>query len=132
MTNTMMELNVCPSTLEAGYRSFSQRALKALFDGNHVSHILPYYRPDARIFALDKGLFKEGMDNCDTQTLSRTDFEEFGRRIGLTDRIIKREIDRFCDEYAMLDTLIDNSFLSDALKQSYRKSFKYRKATLKG
>jgi len=72
------------------------------------------------------------MDNCDTQTLSRTDFEEFGRRIGLTDRIIKREIDRFCDEYAMLDTLIDNSFLSDALKQSYRKSFKYRKATLKG
>ena len=37
------------------------------------------YEP--RIFALDKGLFHEGMHFDDTHTISRKDFEEFGRRI---------------------------------------------------
>lgn len=84
-----------------------------------------------RIFALDKGLFKEGMTKGVEYSISRTSFEEFGRRIGLTERIIRKEIDRFCDEYAILDTLIDNSFLSDKLKYSYKMSFKYRRATLR-
>ena len=42
-----------------------------------------------RIFALDKGLFKEGMKLTDTRTVERKDFEEFGRRIGLSERLVK-------------------------------------------
>lgn len=33
---------------------------------------------EPRIFALDKGLFREGMKLSDTHQVSRTDFEEFG------------------------------------------------------
>jgi len=36
----MIELAVCPSTLERGYDTYSQSARKALFDGRPVSHIL--------------------------------------------------------------------------------------------
>ena len=36
-----------------------------------------------RLFALEKGLFKEGMQFSDVRTIERKDFEEFGRRIGL-------------------------------------------------
>lgn len=49
------------------------------------------YEP--RIFALDKGLFREGMHFDDTHTISRKNFEEFGRRIGLAPRLVKRELE---------------------------------------
>lgn len=84
-----------------------------------------------RIFALDKGLFKEGMKISDTRIVNRRDFLEFGRRLGLSERIVKREIDRFCDNYDNLDKIIDQSFLSDNLKRNYSLSFNYRRNTLK-
>ena len=83
-----------------------------------------------RIFALDKGLFKEGMKLSDTRTVGRKDFEEFGRRIGLPERLIKREMDSFAAEHPLAKQLIDLSFLSDSLKQSYWLSYNYRRATL--
>ena len=83
-----------------------------------------------RIFALDKGLFKEGMKLSDTRTVGRKDFEEFGRRIGLSERLIKRELDGFSVEYPLVKELIDRSFLSDSLKRSYWLSYNYRRATL--
>jgi serine/threonine-protein kinase HipA len=83
-----------------------------------------------RIFALDKGLFKEGMQMSDTKTVSRGDFEEFGRRIGLAPRLIKRELDTFATELPLAKELIGRSFLSDALKRSYWLSYKYRRNTL--
>lgn len=85
-----------------------------------------------RVFALDKGLFKEGMRLTDTHSISRTDFEEFGERLGLNSRIVKRELERFCDDYAGMRELVDNSFLSDTLKRDYLLSFNYRKSVLKG
>ncbi len=48
-----------------------------------------------QIFALEKGLFKEGMKMSDTHTVDKGDFEEFGRRIGLPDKTVKREIYTF-------------------------------------
>lgn len=84
-----------------------------------------------RIFALDKGLFKEGMMLNDTKTIGRADFLEFGRRLGLAERLVKRELDRFCDDYHDLSTLINHSFLSEDLKRNYELSFKYRRNTLK-
>ena len=83
-----------------------------------------------RIFALDKGLFKECMQMSDTKTVSREDFEEFGRRIGLAPRLIKRELDTFATELPLAKELIGRSFLSDALKRSYWLSYKYRRNTL--
>ena len=83
-----------------------------------------------RIFALDKGLFKEGMQLSDTQTVGRKDFEEFGRRIGLSERLIKRELNFFATEYPLAKELIDRSFLSESLKRSYWLSYNYRRITL--
>lgn len=83
-----------------------------------------------RIFALDKGLFKEGMQLSDTRTVGRKDFEEFGRRIGMTARLVKRELDFFAKEHPLAKELINRSFLSDPLKRSYWLSYNYRRATL--
>ena len=83
-----------------------------------------------RIFALDKGLFKEGMKMADTRTMGREDFEEFGRRIGIPGRLVKRELDSFATEKPLAKSLVDHSFLSGTLKRSYWLSFNYRRATL--
>ena len=83
-----------------------------------------------RIFAIDKGLFKEGMKLSDTKTVGRKDFEEFGRCIGLSERLIKRELDFFATDHPLAKELIDRSFLSEGLKRSYWLSYNYRRATL--
>lgn len=83
-----------------------------------------------RIFALDKGLFKEGMSISDTHQIGRTDFEEFGKRIGLPEKVVKREIDRFSKENPLLKNLINQSFLSDDLKKQYWMSTDNRRKML--
>jgi len=83
-----------------------------------------------RIFALDKGLFKEGVQLSDTRTVGRKDFEEFGHRIGMTARLAKRELESFATEHSLAKELINRSFLSDPLKRSYWLSYNYRRATL--
>lgn len=83
-----------------------------------------------RIFALDKGLFREGMQFTDTNTVNRSDFEEFGRRIGLSDRLVKRELDFFATAQPLAQELILRSFLSEHLKQHYWKSYNYRRTTI--
>ena len=82
------------------------------------------------IFALDKGLFREGMDLTDTRTVGRKDFEEFGRRIGISARLVKRELDFFATAHPLAKELIDRSFLSDSLKRNYWFSYDYRRSTL--
>lgn len=84
-----------------------------------------------RIFALDKGLFKEGMTFTDTHTVSRADFEEFGRRIGLPNRVIKQEIDMFTIEQPLVKEMLSRSFLSAELQKHYWLSFSYRCFMLK-
>ena len=84
-----------------------------------------------QIFALEKGLFKEGMKMTDIHTVDRNDFEEFGRRIGLPDRMVKREVDTFAKVSLLALGLIERSFLSEELKKSYRQSYQYRCFTLK-
>lgn len=83
-----------------------------------------------RIFALDKGLFKEGMKLSDDRTVGRADFEEFGYRIGLSKRVIKRQLDFFSSEQPLAQKLINNSFLSAELKRKYWLSYNYRRSTL--
>lgn len=83
------------------------------------------------IFALTKGLFKEGMHLTDTHSISRAHFEEFGRRIGLSDKTIKREIDKFAAPYPQVDELIHRSFLSQKNQKYYLDAYNYRKLLLK-
>ena len=85
---------------------------------------------EPRIFALDKGLFREGMKLSDTHQVGRADFEEFGRRIDLPERVIKRELDTFAKENTMVKALIQRSFLSDVLKRQYWLSVDYRRKML--
>jgi serine/threonine-protein kinase HipA len=42
----MEQLNRCPSTLAEGFQTYSPTALKLLFDGNQVSHVLPFNSPN--------------------------------------------------------------------------------------
>ena len=85
---------------------------------------------EPRIFAFDKGLFREGMKLSDTHQVNRADFEEFGRRIGLPERVVKRELDVFSKENLMIKVLIEHSFLSDVLKRQYWLSVDYRRKML--
>ena len=93
-----------------------------------INTSLHLYEP--RIFALDKGLFHEGMHLTDTRTVTRVDFEEFGRRIGLATRLVKRELDNFATEQPLAKELINRSFLSDKLKKYYWQSYNCRRTTL--
>ena len=83
-----------------------------------------------RIFALDKGLFKEGMQLSDVRQVCRKDFEEFGHRIGLNDKTVQRELDFFAAVHPEAEQLIDRSFLSEELKRQYRSSLDYRRKML--
>lgn len=89
---------------------------------------LQIYEP--RIFALDKGLFKEGMALTDTRWVKKEDFLEFGKRIGLPLRVINRDLDMFLTQQPLAFQLIDHSFLSEELKENYRQSFDYRRKML--
>ena len=83
-----------------------------------------------RIFALDKGLFKEGMQLSDVRQVCRNDFEEFGHRIGLNDKTVQRELDFFAAAHPEAEQLIDRSFLSEELKKQYWNSLDYRRKML--
>lgn len=81
---------------------------------------------EPRIFALDKGLFKEGMRLTDTRQVSSDDFIELGRRIGLPEKLVLQEINRFSISNEKADAMIRRSFLSETLKQAYLLSYHYR------
>ncbi len=74
---------------------------------------------------------REGMSFSDTRSISRIDFTEFGRRIGLPDRIVERELNRFAAENVAAEELLSRSFLSADMKAHYRASMGYRRSTLK-
>ena len=84
-----------------------------------------------RIFALDNGLFREGMSFSDVRSISRNDFTEFGRRIGLPDRVVEQELNRFAAENVAAEELLGRSFLSADMKAHYRASMGYRRSSLR-
>lgn len=94
-----------------------------------VNTSIQIYNP--RIFALDKGLFKEGMELSDTRQVCADDFIELGRRIGLPERLVKMEVSRFAAPDAKADAMIARSFLSDDLKRTYLSGYHHRQAMLR-
>lgn len=95
-----------------------------------VNTSLQIYEP--RIFALEKGLFKEGMNLCDTRQISRADFIEFGRRIGLPQNLVQKEVDKFSMPSERADELIGRSFLSEELKKAYKSGYHFRQSMIRG
>jgi len=86
--------------------------------------------PNDSIFALRKGLFKEGDKiACPMGIYTGNTFFEFGKRLGLSEKIIKREIDKFCADYTKAEELISNSYFSDELKEMYRTMYHTRRDT---
>lgn len=85
---------------------------------------------EPRIFALEKGLFKEGMSFSDTRQISYKDFAEFGRRIGIPQKLMDLEIINFATPKPEIEALIERSFLSSDLKQHYIRSLRYRQKLL--
>ncbi len=62
--------------------------------------------PNDSIFALRKGLFKEGDKiACPMGIYTTNTFLEFGKRLGLPEKTIKREIDKFCAGYDKAEKL---------------------------
>lgn len=84
---------------------------------------------DDEIFAMRRGLFSEPKPEYfygpSSAVVGRT-FFEFGRLIGLPDASIKKTLDTFCEVQSKTDELIDNSFLSDELKNTYKLNYKGR------
>lgn len=94
-----------------------------------INTSLQIYEP--RIFALEKGLFKEGMNLSDVRGVSYKDFIELGKRIGLPEKLVMKEIVRFSTPNENADALIRRSFLSEELKKSYIYSYHYRQFMLR-
>jgi len=46
--------------------------------------------------------------------------------MGLGEKMVKKELTRFCREYPDIDRLIDASFLSNELKRTYRLIYRTR------
>ncbi len=83
---------------------------------------------DDRIFALDRGLLKDNAAPYMTMgAVSGKTFIEFGKRLGLPEKTIKSELDRFCASYLLFDKLVANSYLSEGLKQQYMQLYLSRR-----
>ena len=73
-------------------------------------------------FALDKGLFA---DNFKSEQYKKnlhphkSDFEEFGRRIGVTENRIEKLMAPYLEKQPFMEVLISRSFLTEANKRGY-------------
>lgn len=94
-----------------------------------VNTSLQIYEP--RIFALDRGLFREGMYTSDTRQVSYKDFMEFGRRIGLPSKLVFNEISRFSVPSSDADALIRRSYLSQEMKKLYLSGYHFRQTMIR-
>jgi len=73
-------------------------------------------------FALDKGLFADDFKSEQFKKNMhphKTDFEEFGKRIGVSDNRIKKLMRPFLDKQPLMESLITRSFLTETNKRGY-------------
>ena len=80
--------------------------------------------PDEEIFALRKGLFADGRRlplGPDRQV-----FLDFGKALGLSEKVIRRELDRYSADYPAIRALVDASGLPDGLKETYYLHYRMR------
>ncbi len=84
-------------------------------------------------FALDKGLFE---DNYQSETFKKTfhrgkqDFEEFAKRIGVSENRIEKLLEPFLMKQKTVETLINSSFLNTPNKRGYLMDYSSRRNLL--
>jgi serine/threonine-protein kinase HipA len=73
-------------------------------------------------FALDKGLFADNFKSehyKKNNHPSKSDFEEFGKRIGVSENRIAKLMAPYLENQPLMENLIGRSFLTDANKRGY-------------
>ncbi len=73
-------------------------------------------------FALDKGLFADSYKSGKSRITGhahKTDFIEFGRRIGIAENRIEKLIAPFLEKQPKVEYLLSNSFLNEPCKRAY-------------
>ena len=73
-------------------------------------------------FALDKGLFADDFKSDQYKKSmhpNKSDFEEFGRRIGVTEKRIEKIMAAYIERQPFMEELIGRSFLTEANKRGY-------------
>jgi len=73
-------------------------------------------------FALDKGLFADHFKSNQYKKNNhpgKCDFEEFGKRIGVSENRIEKLMKPYLEKQPIMESLIHRSFLSDANKNGY-------------
>jgi len=73
-------------------------------------------------FALDKGLFADDFKSEKYKKNghpNKSDFEEFAKRIGVSENRTEKLLHQFLEKQQLIETLIAHSFLTDANKRGY-------------
>jgi serine/threonine-protein kinase HipA len=73
-------------------------------------------------FALDKGLFADDFKSEQykkNRHPNKSDFEEFAKRIGVSENRINKLVSPFLDKHSLMESLISHSFLTEANKRGY-------------
>lgn len=79
--------------------------------------------PQDSIFALRKGLYNGWISG---HYVTGTDFLILADRIGIPQIVAEKKLEKFCAVYPLTDTLVNNSFLSEGLKNDYKVLYKTR------
>ena len=84
-------------------------------------------------FALDKGLFADDYKSESykkSRHPNKTDFEEFGRRIGVSESRIGKLMAPYLEKQPFMEELISRSFLTEANKRGYLMMYQTKRSYL--
>lgn len=73
--------------------------------------------PGDSIFALQKGLFADG--RTFPLGIGNKDFHAFGIALGIPEKIVTKELERFTADYPEIESMVNASFLSEESKQNF-------------
>lgn len=73
--------------------------------------------PGDSIFALRKGLFADGRSF--PLGLGNKDFQAFGIALGIPEKTVRRELDRYTADYPEIEHMVNASYLSEESKQNF-------------
>lgn len=80
------------------------------------------FHVDDSDFALDKGLFADDFKSIKFKNIghpNKSDFEEFGKRIGVSENRIEKIMSPYLEKQPLMEKLIGRSFLTVANKRDY-------------
>lgn len=85
-------------------------------------------------FALSRGLFRDGEKSEFLQFNGKANgrsFEEFGKRIGVSEKRVTEILTQFTTQYILIEQLVEASFLLPDTKKTYLTEYRQRRNRLK-